>query len=164
MNGDLDKQTSGNDWGSNRSTMLHERLQHAISAIPAPKAQQFVIDDLERQMADHDDEFREMLGVLRHTFVFTNQLQVESFLRSNRALPAILVEAAPHFSAVFPDVPLALDIMTEEGAPRTIYALALWRGDRTKAKQALKGFDEKWWLDNARKAAGKIVFDYELLK
>jgi hypothetical protein len=138
MNGVLDEQTSGNDWGANRSAMLHEGLQRASWAVPAPNVQQFEIDDLERQMSEQDDEFGKMLGILRHTFVFTNQSDVECFLRANRALPAILLEAGSYFCAAFPDVPLALDIMTDEGAPHTIYALALWRGDRAKAKQALK--------------------------
>jgi hypothetical protein len=53
--------------------------------------------------------------------------------------------------------------MSEDGPPTAIYALALWRGERKLARLALQRFDETWWLNNLKKAGGRIVFDYELV-
>src|SRR5271163_1797130 len=160
MNGILDKQTSDNDWQPPVRAMLHERLQSDFSPTPSrQKAQDLVIDELERQMSEHNAEFAGMLDRLKHLFIFTNAEAVENFLRSYRALAPILIDAEPFFREAFNKTPLALDVMNEEGAARTIYALALWRGEREKARAALRTFDEKWWLDNMRKTSGKIVFD-----
>jgi hypothetical protein len=143
--------------------MLHTILQQANPDIADQNTQQLIIDDLERQMADHEADFAEVLAKVKKLFVFMEQKEIETFLRSNRSLAAILIDSAGPFAEAFPQTPIALDIMTEEGATRTIYALALWHGDRAKARQALNTFDEKWWLSNMRKAAGRIVFDYELM-
>ena len=164
MNGVLDEQTSGNQWDFRSRTMLHESLHPDFSPTPNAKVQLFVIDDWEQQMAAHDGDFAATLKTLQQFFIFTNPEDVENFLRSHRSLVPILLDAAPHFRQSFAQAPLALDIMNDEGAPRTIYALALWRGNRADAKAALNTFDDQFWLDNLRKAAGRIVFDYELLK
>lgn len=163
MNGSLDSQTSGNHWDAPARVMLHDTLQRAIPQMADQRVQQLVIDDLERQMADHEADFARVLAELQKLFVFTDQEEIASFLRSNRSLAAILVDSAPPFAEAFPGTPIALDIMTEEGASRTIYALALWHGDRASARKALNDFDERWWLANMRKAAGRLVFDYELM-
>lgn len=161
MNGILDDQTSGNDWTS-RSRMLHERIVQSLSPDPSPHIQQDVFESLEQQMNEAETELQRMVEKLSKTFVFTNREDVKTFLRSHRGIPSILIEAAPHFQKAFTNVPLALDVATEEGAPRTIYVLAQWRDERTRAKQALRNFDEQWWLSNLSKAGGKVVFDYEL--
>jgi hypothetical protein len=163
MNGALDSQVSGNQWEHVPLRMLHDVLRQTNPMAVAQKDQQLFIEDLERQMADHDADFAEIITILKRLFVFTEQEEVEAFLRSNRVLTTILIDSATPFAEAFPKTPIALDVMTEEGAPRTIYALALWHGERSTAKQALNAFDERWWLANMRKAAGRIVFDYELM-
>jgi hypothetical protein len=143
--------------------MLHDTLQRVVPQIADQRTQQLVIDDLERQMADHEVDFARVLTELQKLFVFIDQEEIAGFLRSNRSLATILADSAPSLTEAFPGTPLALDMMIEEGAPRTIYALALWHGDRASARKALNDFDERWWLANMRKAAGRVVFDYELM-
>jgi len=163
MNGTLDSQTSDNHWNQPVRMMLHDTLQRAIPDKIDQPTQQLVIDDLERQMDDHEADFARAMAELQKIFVFTRPEEISGFLRSNRSLVTILIDAAAPFTEAFPNSSVALDIMTEDGASRTIYALANWHGDRTTARNALKDFDERWWLTNMRKAAGRIVFDYELM-
>jgi len=163
MNGAIDKQTSGNDWSSTfGKSMLHERLHEEAVPASSESEQQTVIHEYERQMLDHEQAFEELLRKIRQSFILADPAEVESFLRMNRSVAPMLVEAAPHFLEYFKDSPLVLDVMAEEGAPRTINVLAFWRGEREEARRALTDFDENWWIDNLQKASGKIVFDYEL--
>ncbi len=163
MNGSIDSQTSDNHWDASVRTMLHNTLQEAVPQVADQRTQQLFIDDLERQMADHEADFARVLAQLQKFFVFVDQEEIANFLRSNRPLATILLDSVPAFAEAFHGSPIALDVMTEEGASRTIYALALWHGDRASARQALNSFDERWWLANMRKAAGRVVFDYELM-
>lgn len=162
MNGIIDDQTSGNDW-TPRRRMLHEGMAQPVSANPSPHIQHAVLESLEQQMDQAETELHRMLEELARTFVFSDREDVKTFLRSNRGIPSILIESTPHFRRAFSNVPLVLDVATEEGAPRTIYVLAQWKGERAQAKRSLREFDEHWWLDNLAKAGGKIVFDYELV-
>lgn len=126
--------------------------------------QRSIIDDLEKQMAQHDRNFSKSLEVLKNSFMFTNPAEVEAFLRSHRALVGILQEAAPYLKVSFGDrTPLALDVMPEDGPPRIVYALAMWEGEPDQSRAALKDFDQKWGVANSRKSGGRIVFDYQLV-
>jgi len=162
MNGVFDSQTSGNDWSARRH-MLHERIEQSVSPNPSPRVQAAVLDSLEQQMSDAESELGQVLDELAKIFIFTNAEDVKMFLRSHRGIPSLLIEAVPHFQKCFSNVPLALDVVTEEGSPRTIYVLAQWKEERKQAKKALRNFDEQWWLKNLSKAGGKVVFDYELI-
>jgi hypothetical protein len=75
-----------------------------------------------------------------------------------------LIEAAPQFAAAFGDqAPLALEIMPDDEAPHSIYALAIWDGEGAEARSALRIFDEGWLARNFQAINGRIVFDYELI-
>jgi hypothetical protein len=125
--------------------------------------QRLVIDDLEKQMIEHDREFAAAVGKLKASFRFSDS-EVDVFLRSHRALVSILQESVTHLKASFDDfTPLALEVMSEDGPPQIVYALAMWKGDAKQAREALCNFDRKWWLVNSRKSGGKIVFDYQLV-
>lgn len=163
MNGVLDSQTSGNGWNTRRR-MLHERIEQLILPDPSPRVQAAVFDGLEQQMSDAENELGQLLDELGKIFVFISSEDVKTFLRGHRGIPSLLIEAAPHFRKAFGNAPLALDVVTEEGNPRTIYALAQWGEERREAKKALRDFDEQWWISNLQKAGGKVVFDYELVR
>jgi hypothetical protein len=126
--------------------------------------QRSTIDDLEKQMAEHDREFSAALEKLKNSFMFSNPADVGAFLRSHRALVSILQEALPYLKASFGGrTPLSLEVMSEDGPPRIVYALALWPDDPAQSRAALHDFDQKWWLNNSSKAGGRIVFDYQLV-
>jgi len=163
MNGMLvSNQTSGNDWGETAYAMLHELSQPGLSIDPSYQGS--VFESLEREMAQQESEFVDTITKLRSKFIFTDSVSVQSFLRTHRALSSILLEAVSYLKDCFgPDTPLTLEIAFDEGPARAIYALALWKRDRAESRAALNRFDEIWWMDNLKKAGGRIVFDYELL-
>jgi hypothetical protein len=158
MNGIIDQRTAGPKWPEEANRLPLDTNP------PPPELSQRSIEDLKRQIQGDRTEFETTLQSLKKFFVFTKTPDIENFLWSYRMLAPIILEAAPHFQSFFPDSPIALDVMTEEGPTRTIYAIAQWPGDRTNARKALNAFEENWWLENLPKAAGRIVFDYELSK
>ena len=162
MNGVFDTQFSRNDWSGSRR-MLHERMDQSMRAVPEPRDQNSVLARLEQQMAEAETEFSLLAEQLASKYVFRTPGEVKAFLRSHRGTPSVILEATPHLREAFGDVPIVLDVATEEGASRTIYVLAMWKADRMAAREALKTFDHTWWLNNLSKAAGKVVFDYELV-
>ena len=149
-------------WGPSSQRMLHEGTQEHSS--PELRYESSVFEDLEKQMAEQEAEFSATLENLKRQFIFTNIAPIEAFLRTHRALVYVLLEGVPYLKDCFgTETPLALEIMSDEGPSRSIYALALWRGERKESRAALHRFDEIWWMNNLKKAGGRIVFDYELL-
>ena len=164
MNGLPDTQTSSNDWGPPIRFMLHERVQADTQNHTTRSYNHSMFQDMERQILFGEAEFQDTLDMLKSRFIFSNAEAVEDFLKTHRGLAAVLLEAAPYMAKAFgEETPLALEIMPEDGLPRTIYALAIWRGERTESRNALKSFDDSWLMRNLKRASGRIVFDYELI-
>jgi hypothetical protein len=163
MSGQLvNDQTSGNNWAAPVSAMLHERTQGDL--IQALRQQRSIFEDLERQMERQEAEFADTIATLKRNFIFTDVPSVEAFLKTHRMLVPILLEGMPYLKECFgEDTPLALEIVSDDGPPTAIYALALWREERVDARAALTRFDELWWLANLKRTGGRIVFDYELV-
>jgi hypothetical protein len=163
MNGLLGNQTSSNDWVFPPPVMLHEGIQKPPTNWATPRNGGSFIKELERQMVEQA-EFAEATKELKKQFIFNDATAIEFFLRTHRMLVPILLESVPYLRKSFgQETPLALEIMSDDGPPRAIYVLALWRGDRIDSRAALRDFDEAWWINNLEKAGGGIVFDYELL-
>jgi hypothetical protein len=163
MNGVFGSQTSSNRWVSSFPVMLHEGIQGPLANWPTRRNGGSFIKELERQMVEQA-EFAEAIKDLKKRFIFNDTAAIESFLQTHRALVPLLLESVPYLRKSFgQETPLALEIMADDGPPRAIYALALWRGDRINSRAALRDFDEAWWLNNLENAGGAIVFDYELV-
>lgn len=158
----LETQPSRVVWEAHSHAMLHERHQGGM--LPVKAIQSSVFEDLERQMAVQEEEFKASLTTLRKSFIFKSGDTVSAFLKTNRTLIPVLLEATTYLAYFFgEDVPLALEIMSDDGPPSSINALALFHGDSIDARAALDLFDKAWWMVNMRKASGKIVFDYDLV-
>lgn len=156
-------QTSGNDWGPRGDARVYHR-QKPSPAIPG-RVQLSELSDLENQMREYEAEFKRLLTELSTFFVFTDSDAVCSFLRTHRFVVPILLDGAPYLRKSFGDgVPLALEVVSDDGPPTAINALAVWRGDSAEARAALGAFDEAWWLRNLRGTGGRIVFDVELVR
>jgi hypothetical protein len=122
-----------------------------------------IVDGWEKQIADHERYFNASIETIKKFFIF-NGPDVEKFLRSHRAVVPILQEAVPYMKSSFGEtVPLTLDVLSEDGPPQIVYALAMWEGDPEQSRAALKAFDQTWGVANSRKAGGRIVFDYQLV-
>jgi hypothetical protein len=164
MNGLLDSQTSSNNWGLAAQSMLHECIQADTQRRTNWSYDHSMFKDMERQILFGETEFQDTLDMLKSRFIFSNAEAVKDFLKTHRGLAAVLLEAAPYMAKAFGEkTPLALEIMPEDGLPHTIYALAMWRGECARSRNALNNFDESWLMRNLKKAAGRIVFDYELI-
>lgn len=158
----LETQPIRNIWATPSHAMLHEG--HQRGGPPTAAIQKSIFDDLEHQMAAQEEEFAASITMLRKRFIFKSGETVGAFLRTHRTLIPILLEATLHLAYFFgADVPLALEVMSDDGPPNSINALALFNGDSTNARVALDSFDEAWWIANMRKASGRIVFDYDLV-
>ncbi|HZY72179.1 MAG TPA: hypothetical protein VFE22_03620 [Edaphobacter sp.] len=164
MNGLLDAQTSSNNWGLLAQSMLHEHFQVDTSKRVAWTCDHSMFSDRDPQIPFDKTDFQDTLDTLKRRFIFGNTEAVEDFLKAHRGVVPVLLEAAPYMAKAFgEETPLTLEIMPEDGLPRTIYALAMWSGERTQSREALNSFDELWLIRNLKKAAGRIVFDYELI-
>jgi hypothetical protein len=139
----------------------------APQEVPEPElvqTQRPFLEGLETQMAEHEAAFSENIKALKNSFIFSDPSEVEAFIRNHRAVVSILLEAAPVMKESFgANVPLALDVTSEDGPPRFVYALGMWEGESDQARTALEAFEEKWGVANSRKAGGRIVFDYQLV-
>lgn len=149
-------------WEAPSHAMLHERHQGGM--LPAKAVQKSIFEDLERQMAIQEEEFSTSLTMLRKHFIFRSGDAVSAFLKAHRTLIPILFEATTYLAHFFgADVPLALEVISDDGPPVSINALALFHGNSIDARAALDLFDRAWWMANMRKASGRIVFDYDLV-
>jgi hypothetical protein len=161
MNGIIDQQTPSLEWRpSPPRAMLHQSLD--VQTSPNAKEMIQLFGSLDLQMAEHNKEFDLAINTLRGMYMFSHNDEVTAFLKSNRAVAPLLIEAFPYMSRAFAGAAILLDLMNEEESSQTINALALWWGKREEARTALRKFDREWWLDNIGKANGRIVFDYQI--
>jgi len=164
MNGIIDQQTPSRDWTTvPRLPMLHENIQPTSSAKAADPLND-LLEGLEHQLQEQDREFDLSIKTLVRMYMFSDRREVTAFLRSNRTVVPLLIEAFPHFNRSFNGTPLLLEVMAEESESRTINALAMWWGIREEARARLRSFDNSWWLENVGKANGRVVFDYQIEK
>ena len=158
----LEAQQTRAVWETPSHAMLHERHQDGM--LPVKAIQKSFFEDLECQMAVQEQEFNASLTMLRKNFIFKTGDAVTAFLKTHRTLIPILLEATTYLAHFFgADVPLALEIISDDGPPASINALALFHGNSIDARAALDLFDKAWWMANMRKASGRIVFDYDLV-
>ena len=163
MNGLLDAQTSSNIWGSTAMPMLHENMQTDTPEHANSSYDHSIFGSLEQQIALAAIEFDDTIDMLKRRFIFSDA-DVENFLRSHRSVTPLLLQAGQYMTQAFGEnTPLTLEIMPEDDSPHTVYALAMWRGEQATARRALNQFDESWLLDNLKRTAGRVVFDYELI-
>src|SRR5260370_655997 len=95
------------------------------------------------------DKQEEQLNRLRKDYVFDDPDRVRSFLKSHRSLSEIFIEAVPELKRCFgKDATLQIQVLWEEGTPRTIYGVVLWKDTLRSARAALQRFDESWWSNS----------------
>ena len=57
---------------------------------------QELLSGLDQQMAEHDKEFDLAITTLRGMYMFSDDDEVAAFLRSNRTIAPLLIEAFPY--------------------------------------------------------------------
>ncbi len=161
MNGVLDSQTSGNDWDIPIQAMLHERIQDVPAA--TVRRQQSFIRDIEVQMQQFERDYRDALTDVRKRYVFPSDTSVAEFLNDHRAMPQLLIDAAPQLRKYFGNTVFALRVTSDEYGWQNLYADAMWPGDARDALRLLDQFEDEWWIANCRPARGALTFTYRLV-
>jgi hypothetical protein len=164
VNSQLDySQISGNIWGPPIEAMLHERLQ-TFTAPGQAHTQWSILDYLERQTDRLKAECETQIAEVRKCYVFGNDPDLESFLRSYRTLSQLLLEAVPHLRQHFgKDAILTLRAPIDASGSQTLYAVVMWPGAANDVRAALADFDNSWWFGSVRQASGNLTFTYELV-
>jgi hypothetical protein len=123
-----------------------------------------VLASYELQMMQYVKDQEAKFQELRREYILLHDLNnLESYLRDHSALVDVLLDAVPHLKACFGDnLILQIRLADDEETSKTVCATILWRKDPASARAALNSFDESWWIDNVKRASGKVVFDYEL--
>jgi hypothetical protein len=162
MNGLLDNQTSGNEWGTPISSMQHERGQDSPLKWH-PVAQRSLLKDFEEQMAQYEREYAAHLDDVRKLYVMPPDTAVAEFLNDHRALPQMLITAVPHLRKLFGDTVFVLRATADEFGWQNLYVDAMWHGDALEAFRLLDVFGDEWWIANSAPARGALTFTYRLV-
>jgi hypothetical protein len=164
MRGLLDyAQTSGNDWTTPPGEVLYQEPPSAARG-PSSSHEPTDLANLESQMARFEAEHETMIADVRKHFVFSTDSDLNSFFRSHRTLPQLLIQATPHLRRAFgTGTVFNLRAPIDASGSQTLYAVVMWPGPANDARMALADFDENWWFEIVRQASGNLTFTYELV-
>jgi hypothetical protein len=163
MNGVLGNQISSNDWSAQTHAMLHEGIQDTPAAAPISRNQRSIIRDLEAQMQQFERDYLTAIQELRKSYVLPTDSSVLDFLNDHRALPQLLIEAAPQLKRYLGDTVFSLRVSSDEYGWQNLYADVMWSSDARAAVRLLDQFEDEWWIANSRSARGALTFTYRLV-
>lgn len=163
MNAYQELQSSGIHWPDRPPASLYQPLQ-AASRRPEFRQPAAILGGLEKQIAEFAPQHEAVLNHLRKHYVLPTGASVRDFLTEHRAVPQILLEAAPQLRACFGgNTVFSLRAPIDGAGSRTLYAVAMWPGKLRDVRDALAKFDNDWWMARAGQAAGYLTFTYELV-
>ncbi|MFI5450270.1 MAG: hypothetical protein ACHQ03_10970 [Candidatus Bathyarchaeia archaeon] len=100
---------------------------------------------------------------LESVFVIENHPVVAAFIQRNR-LHGLLLEAVAPLKAIFgEDIIKVLTLSTDDEGSENLYCLLLTPGSLVEAREYLRAFDERWWIEHSASSGGKLNFDFELI-
>ena len=102
------------------------------------------------------------IGALEAGYVIENRAAVEGYLERNRVQGVLLEAEAPLNSTFGPKTIKLLRLLCDDEGFETLFCLLLVHGDLRQAQEALRRFDEGWWLTRGALFAGRLNFDFEL--
>ena len=162
MNAYHETQVSGIQWAAPPAPLLYQPFQERLHW-KNPLQPPAVFEGLERQMAESAAGHETLLNDVRKHYVLPTDSSVTNFLADHRAIPQILIGAAPHLKACFgTNVVFNLRAPLDESGTRTLYATVMWPGRGQDVRYALAKFDQEWWMERAGQMAGYLTFTYEL--
>lgn len=163
MNAYQERQSSGIHWPDRPAAWLHQRVQ-AAPRWPEPQQHTGILEIPKMLMAAFVAQNEAVLNDVRKHYVFPADASVQDFLAEHRAIPQLLLEAAPRLKTYFGgNVVFNLRAPVDEAGSRTLYAVAMWPGRLRDVRDALARFDNDWWMARAGQAAGYLTFTYELV-
>ena len=93
----------------------------------------------------------------------TNRQDTLRFIAVN-GLGTPLLQSEEHIKTAFGESSLkTLALVEDDEGYRTLFCLVVFPGSLDRARQALKSFDNNWWLQRARRFGAKLNFDFELI-
>ncbi len=109
-------------------------------------------------------EFTQPISALKKFYALVNPDEVDRYVIEHRELPGLLHEAAPKLKECFgADTVLQLELGANGDEGSVLRVLAMWPGSLASANDALRAFDESFWIANCDRASGNLVIDRELV-
>ena len=105
----------------------------------------------------------ELSKALDEVYVFKDRAAVEAFLEENHLRGHLLRAVGPLNRSFGQTAIKVLTLVRDDEGFENLFCLVLMPGDPQRAKEALRAFDQEWWLRNAPKALGRLNFDFELV-
>jgi hypothetical protein len=106
-----------------------------------------------------------VLKTLQEKYVFRNDWRdIWNFLTKYPSLPSVLVEAHHNLMKYFPNNPqvfLSISIAPEDLSEDQLVASVASGLDVDAEMDALRTFDEEWWLDSLERTDGKLCVTLE---
>ncbi len=103
----------------------------------------------------------QLCALQRYYKINENKRGVSEFLEEEQAVFPLLVEAVAPLNNAFCGQVFHLRVLYSDDG-RLLKVEALLPADFHDPDQALRSFDQAWWLDNCHRSGGALVFDYEL--
>ena len=163
MNAYQELQSSGIHWPDRSPACLYQPSQAAPRWLE-PRQHAASFEGLEKRMAEFAAQHEAVLNDVRKHYVLPADASVRDFLTEHRAIPQLLLEAAPQLKSYFGgNAVFNLRVPIDEAGWRTLYAVTMWPGKLRDVRDALARFDDDWWMARASQAAGYLTFTYELV-
>ncbi len=100
---------------------------------------------------------------LDNVYVIENRNIVAPFIEEFR-LRGVLLQALEPLNAAFGEKTVkALTLVQDDEGFEALFCLVMIEGNLEQARQALRRFDQQWWLAHSQLVQGKLNFDFELI-
>jgi hypothetical protein len=104
-----------------------------------------------------------VLTLLEDTYVIENRREVAQFVEENQ-LGGLLKQARDPINKAFGEKAVkTLTVVEDDEGFRALFCLVMIPGDMQEARNALKAFDQEWWLQHSPQVGEKLNFDFELI-
>lgn len=105
----------------------------------------------------------DIFGSLDEAYVLENRDTVLQFIDRYHLIGILLQAIEPLREAFTQRSVKTLSLLTDEDGFETLFCLIMTPGDVEEAVQALKRFDQDWWLARSHHVSGRLNFDFELV-
>lgn len=105
----------------------------------------------------------DIFGRLDEAYVLENRDTVLQFIERHHLVGILLQAIEPLQEAFTQKSVKTLSLVTDEDGFETLFCLIMTPGDVQEAVQALKRFDQDWWLARSHHLSGRLNFDFELV-
>lgn len=100
---------------------------------------------------------------LESFYVIENYPVVAAFIQRNR-LHGLLLEAVTPLNAIFGEATIkVLTLNKDDEGSENLYCLLMTPGSLVEAREYLRVFDERWWIERSASSGCKLNFDFELI-